>query len=153
MTSDAVLWTYALAPDVEVAPGPGGAFLRTATSRIWIEASDELKVIELLAREANSEAQVHGQVRLDQVSNHNMPRYEALLFRLDRLGLLARSVSSRGGRLASCIPLRPPPEVPLECPLEGELRLSPVAHARADGKAVSLEVPGSWAKMTIHDRN
>jgi SagB-type dehydrogenase family enzyme len=153
MTSDAVLWTYALAPDVEVAPGPGGAFLRTATSRIWIEASDELKVIELLAREANSEVQVHGQVRLDQVSNHNMPRYEALLFRLDRLGLLTRSVSSRGGRLASCIPLRPPPEVPLECPLEGELRLSPVAHARADGKAVSLEVPGSWAKMTIHDRN
>jgi SagB-type dehydrogenase family enzyme len=43
--------------------------------------------------------------------------------------------------------------VPLESPLEGELRLSPLAHARADGKVVSLEVPGSWAKMTIHDRN
>ena len=49
--------------------------------------------------------------------------------------------------------MRPPPEVPLECPLEGELRLSPVAHARADGNVVSLEAPGSWAKMTIHDRN
>jgi hypothetical protein len=91
-------------------------------------------VIELLAREADSEANVDGQVRRDHVSNHNMPRCEGLLFRLDRLGLLARSVSSRGGRLASCIPLRPPPETPLECSLEGELRLSPIAHARVDGK-------------------
>ena len=80
MTSDAVLWTYALAPDVEVATGPGGAFLRTATSRIWIDASDALKVIELLAREGISDSELHGQVRLDHASNRNTPGYEALLF-------------------------------------------------------------------------
>jgi SagB-type dehydrogenase family enzyme len=154
MTSDAVLWTYSLAPDVEVIPGPGGAFLRTATSQIWVEAPDELKVIELLANGAGSEAQLHGEARLEDVDRYNTPRYAALLFRLDRRGLLARSISSWGRRLASCIPLRPPPEVRLEYPpLEGELRLSPVAHARADAKVVCLEAPGSWARMTIHDRN
>ena len=67
MTSDAVLWTYALAPDVEVDPGQSGAFLRTATSQTWVEAADELEVLELLAGAGSSEAQIHAQLRLSRV--------------------------------------------------------------------------------------
>ena len=51
------LWTYALAPDVEVEPGHGGAFLRTAISQTWVEGAGELEVLELLAGAGSSEAQ------------------------------------------------------------------------------------------------
>jgi SagB-type dehydrogenase family enzyme len=153
MTSDAILWTYALAPDVEVYADYGGALLRTPTSQIWIDAAGELKVLELLAGPGSSEAQIHDQLQQGQSDSGSCARGAALLFRLDRRGFLAGSLSSRGRQLASCIPLRPPPEVPLECPLEVPLRLSPRALARLEGKVVSLEAPGSWARIAIHDRN
>jgi SagB-type dehydrogenase family enzyme len=155
MTSDAILWAYALAPGVEVCPSHGGAFVRASTDQIWVEAT-ELKVLGLLAGPGSSEAQIHDRLRDQpgQGDSHSDvgTRCAALLFRLDRLGLLTRGLSSRGRRLVSCVPLRPPPEVLPECALEGPLRLSPCALARADGKAISLEAPGSWARMLLHDR-
>lgn len=58
MTSETVLWTYALAPDVEVHPSHGGALLRTATSQTSVDAAGELEVLELLAGGGSSEAQI-----------------------------------------------------------------------------------------------
>jgi oxazoline/thiazoline dehydrogenase len=152
MPLDAVLWTYALPPDVEINLGRGGAFLRTATGQIWIEAPDELRVIELLADNGSGKAQSRGPIRLDEVSHHSEERSAALLFRLDRLGLLARTLSSFGRRLASCVPTRPPSEFRLECSLGTTLRLSPNAQARVENEIVSLETPGSWARLTLDDR-
>ncbi|MGZ3470627.1 MAG: SagB family peptide dehydrogenase, partial [Isosphaeraceae bacterium] len=80
-------------------------------------------------------------------------RCAALLFRLDRHGLLTRSLSSLGRRLASCVPSRPPPGALAECPPEGPLRLSLRALARAERHGLTLEAPGSWARTTIHDRD
>ncbi len=51
------------------------------------------------------------------------------------------------------MPLRPPPGAPPEQPPEGPLRFSPRALARVDGKLISLEAPGAWARLTIHDRD
>jgi SagB-type dehydrogenase family enzyme len=152
MTSDQVSWTYALAPDVEVEPGLGGASLRTAVDQIWIEGDGELKALERLKGAGGSEAEISELLALDASDSVAGTRGAALLFRLDRLGLLARSLNSRGRRLASCVPARPPPEAPPERPPAGPLRLSPAALARIDGDAVSLEQPGAWAKLTIHDR-
>src|SRR5215471_13297446 len=108
MTSDAILWAYALAPDMEVCPTHRGAFVRTATSQIWVEAT-ELRVLELLAGPGGSEAQIHDRLR-DQPGQGDSDsdvatRCAALLFRLDRLGLLVRGLSSWGRRLVSCVPL------------------------------------------------
>lgn len=153
MTTAAVLWTYALAPDVEVDPGYGGVLLRTATSQTRLEAIGDLEVLELLAGAGSSEAQIHDRLRLGGRDGDAKTRCAALLFRLDRLGLLARGLSSGGRRLASCLPLRPPPEVPPQRPPEGPLRLSPRALARAEGNAVCLEAPGAWATIRIHDRD
>lgn len=153
MTSDSVLRTYALAPDVEVDPRHGGAFLRTATSQIWVEVTAELEVLKLLAGSGSSEAQIQSHLRLKGSDCSAETYCAALLFRLDRLGLLARGLSSSGRRLVSCVPLRPPPDDPPERPPEGPLRLSPCAIARAEANVVSFEVPGSWARMTIHERN
>jgi oxazoline/thiazoline dehydrogenase len=152
MTSDAV-WTYMLAPDVEVHATAKGALLRTATNETWIEAAAELEVLKLLAGGGSSEAQIQSHLRLSESDASAEARCAALLFRLDRLGLLARGLSSSGRRLASCVPLRPPPDGPSERPPEGPLRLSPRALARAEANVVSLEVPGSWARMTMHDRD
>ncbi|WP_426616303.1 SagB family peptide dehydrogenase [Bradyrhizobium sp. McL0616] len=90
---------------------------------------------------------------MDESEGSTTTGRDALLFRLDRLGLLVRSLSSRGRRLASCVPLRPPPAVTLEGLLEEPLRLSPHAYARAEGKIITLEAPGSWARMTFHERS
>jgi SagB-type dehydrogenase family enzyme len=155
MTSDAVLWTYALAPDVNVDLDTlhRGAFLRTATGRTWFDDAREVKILALLAGAGSSEAQIHDQLRLSESDDDIETCCAALLFRLDRLGLLARILSSGGHQLVSCVPLRPPPEPPPEGPPEGLLRLSPRALARAEGNAVCLEAPGSWARVTIHDRD
>jgi oxazoline/thiazoline dehydrogenase len=155
MTSGTTLWTYALAPDVEVCPADGGAFIHTATCQIWLEAT-ELKLLELLAAPDGSDTDIYD--RFDQpvesdLDGDHKKRCAALLFRLDRLGLLTRGLSSRGRRLVSCIPLRPPPRAAPKCALEGPLRLSPRALARVEQEAISLETPGSWAKMLLHDRS
>jgi oxazoline/thiazoline dehydrogenase len=76
-----------------------------------------------------------------------------LLYRLDRLGLLARGLNSGERRLVSCVPLRPPSEPAPQRPPDGPLRLSRRAFARAEGGALLLESPGAWASMTIHDRD
>jgi oxazoline/thiazoline dehydrogenase len=153
MTSDAVQWTYALAPDVQVEPGNGGVFLRTPTNETWLEGAFELDVLELLSGVSRSEAELHVRLRLNGTDDDVETRCAALLFQLDRVGFLARTLNSGGRRLATCGPLRPPPGVPPERPPEGPLRLSPRAFARFEGSLICLEVPGSWATMTIHDRD
>jgi SagB-type dehydrogenase family enzyme len=154
MTSKTALWTYALVPDVEVRPANGGALLRTATTQTWVEvATGELEVLELLAGNGGSEAQLQSHLRLTDTNRNSEARCAALLFRLERLGLLVRCLSSSKRRLISCIPLRPPPDSRPERAPEGPLRLSTRALARAHGGAVSLEAAGSWATMRIHDRD
>jgi oxazoline/thiazoline dehydrogenase len=153
MISDAVLWTYALAPDVKVESGDGGALLRTPIGRIRVEGRFELKILELLAEDGCSEVDVCRQLEPSEPGTSTETSFAALLYLLDRAGLLARGLSSWGRRLVSCIPLRPPPGALPDCPPEGPLRLSPLALARADGGVLSLEAPGSWAKLTIDSRD
>jgi SagB-type dehydrogenase family enzyme len=152
MISNAVIWTYALAPDVEVDPGHGGAFLRTATGQTWIETAGDTEVLELLAGVGSSEVQIRDRLRPQAGESSAETRCAALLFRLDRLGLLARGLSGSGRRLASSVPLRPPPHALLEYPPDEPLQLSPRAIAHAEGNGVTIETPGSWARMVIHDR-
>jgi SagB-type dehydrogenase family enzyme len=153
MTSNAIEWTYALAPDVQVERNDRGAFLRTPTIQTWIEGGVELEVLELLRGAGRSEAELQVHLRLSGADDDRETRCAALLFRLDQRGLLARALTSGGRRLASCVPLRPPHGAPPERPPQGPLRLSPRALARVEREWISLESPGSWARMTIHDRD
>jgi SagB-type dehydrogenase family enzyme len=150
-TSDAVLWTYALAPDVKVWPSDEGAVLVTATSRTWVETG-ELEILERLAGCGSSETELLTRLGLSTADDDAKTRCGALLYRLDHLGLLARGLTSRGRRLVSCIPVRPPHGPLPEHPPDGPLRLSPHALARVQGNEVSLEAAGTWARTTIHDR-
>ena len=151
MTADPVLWTFALAPDVIVDPGDGGAFLRTPTSRTWIEAGSR-GALDRLAGAGASEAEIRDRLEPDE-AGAGETRCGALLYQLESQGLLARSVHSRGRRLASCIPRRPPPEPLTDRPPHGLLRLSRRAFARAGADAVVLETPISWGSVTVHDRD
>jgi oxazoline/thiazoline dehydrogenase len=149
MSSEAVLWTYTLAPDVKVEPCHDGALLLTSTEQMRINSA-EFEVIKRLMEGESSEAQLQRDLAHD-------PEFEtcfaALLYRLDRTGLLARGLVSFRRRLASCIPLRAPLEPPLRPLPELPVRLSPYALVCVCGGAVSLEVPGSWAKMIMHERH
>ncbi len=153
MSSDAVLWTYALAPDVTVDQASGGPVLVTPTSVTRIEPG-ELELLPFLSGSGSSEVQLHDRLRLIQDHGDDREaRCAALLFRLDRMGLLARGLWSGGRPLAWCVPLRPPSAGPPIRPPEGLLRLSPRAFARRAGKVISLEAPAAWARMEIHDRD
>ncbi len=154
MTSDSVHWTYALADDVRVEPGEGGTFLRTPTDQVWIEGGVEIGALELLAGVDRSEAELHARLRSNGSGDDDVEtRGAALLFQLDRLGLLSRTINSQERRLVSCLPLRPPPGPLRERPPDGPLRLSPRALARVDAHVVCVELPGAWARIAIHDRD
>ena len=153
MNSDAVLWTYALAPDVEVEPGHGGAFLRTATSRTWVEDAGEIEVLGLLAGVGSSEADIHDRLRPSASDGDSETRCAALLFRLDRVGLLARGLSSGGRRLVSWSRCARHPRASRSAHPRGRSGFRRGRSHVPRGIAVSLEAPGSWASMTIHDRD
>jgi SagB-type dehydrogenase family enzyme len=152
MNSDTLLRTYALAPDAQVELVSGGAFLRTPTSRNWVASTGELTILELLAGSGISEADICRRLRLTEPDRNAEIQVADVLYRLDRQGLLTRRLNSGGRRLVSCVPLRPPPGTPRESPPEGALRLSPHALACAEEHLISLEAPGSWARIAIHDR-
>jgi SagB-type dehydrogenase family enzyme len=152
MTSGAVVWTFSFAPNVEVEVGARGAFLRTAGNQTRVETSAELEVVKLLAAGGRSEAEIQNQIGVGKAGDGVDTQWAALLFRLDRLGFLTRGLTSRGRCIVSCVPLRPPPGGPPERAPEGGLRLSPAAIGRAEGEGISIEVPGAWAKMIVHDR-
>ncbi len=145
MIAGAQHWTYALATDVKVSRNDCGAVLRTAISETAIAGADELRAIELLAGAGASETQIQSHLGDTQCA--------ALLYRLDRLALLARNLNSRGRRLASCEPRRPPTRALPEGPPPGPFRLSRLALARAEEGTICLEAPGSWARMRFHDRD
>jgi oxazoline/thiazoline dehydrogenase len=152
MTCEAVHWTYALPTDAKLEPSHGGAFLLTAANQMWFDSA-EFEVIKRLTEGDKSETQLQLDLQLKESDPNVTTRCAALLCRLDRAGLLARSLISCGRRLASCVPLRAPLGPPPQFPPEVPVRLSRYALARADTNAISLEVPGSWARMTMHDRH
>src|SRR5262245_30652126 len=151
MSADAGHTSYTLAPDVRVERDAGGAFLRTPISETWIEAGVDLQIVALLDGTTRSEDDLHVQLRRTDTDADT--RCAALLYRLDRLGFLTRTLSSGERRLASCVPLRPASDAPPDRPPEGLLRLSAHALARVDGDLIALEKPGAWARLRIHDRD
>jgi len=151
MTPD-MLWTYGLAPDVAVHTTSRGTLLGTATSRMWLDKPDDRKIVEILSSGGGSEQEIAEHLRVSGSQANIATDCAALLYQLDRLGLLMRRVMAEGSCLASCVPLRPPGPEPLEYPPAGPFRLSPHALARADGPEISVEAPGAWAKLVIHDR-
>jgi SagB-type dehydrogenase family enzyme len=120
---------------------------------MWVEPA-EFELINGLASGGRSETELLQSEQTIERDPNAATRCAALLFRLDRAGLLARSLISGGHRLATCVPLRPPPgPPPPESPPETPVRLSPHAIARAEASAVGLEAPGAWARLILHDRN
>src|SRR5262249_19837553 len=124
MTPD-MPWAYALAPDVAVHATSGGAWLSTATSRMWLDKPVDLRTLEVLAAEGPTRAGIETRLCPSEAETGIATECNALLYQLDRLGLLMRTVTGGQCRLASCVPLRPPPPHPVEYPPEGLFRLSP----------------------------
>jgi oxazoline/thiazoline dehydrogenase len=151
MTTGRQRWTYSLASDVKVCLADRCAILRTAITETRIDGADELRAIELLAAAGGSEAEIQNQFR-SEGPEVPVTSCSALLFRLDRMGLLARTLSDHSRVLATADPMRPPPRALPHQPPTGPLRLSRHALGRIKESAIWVEVPGSWARMTFHDR-
>jgi SagB-type dehydrogenase family enzyme len=153
MTSNGIVWTYALAPDVDVHRAGQEVLLRTAAGQTRIEGIAEIATLDLLAGSGSTEEHIQIRMRSREPHCDADARCAALLYRLERRGLLTRTLSSAGRPLASCVPVRPPPDdLPQHLP-QDPLRLSPHAVARAEAGHMVLDAPGAWAKMLIHDRD
>jgi oxazoline/thiazoline dehydrogenase len=151
MTADRPDWAYALAPDVLIEPDNTGVVLRTATNHFYVEDSGYSLLVNVLKGDGSTAAQLAAalqRARLDAATTS----WEALLFRLDRHGLLLRRLVDRGRNLLSCVPHRPPPPQPPKRISDRVLSLAPEAIARAEGGEICLEVPGAWARIILHDR-
>jgi SagB-type dehydrogenase family enzyme len=148
MTAEPEVWRYTLAPDVSLEEG---AWLATATTHTEVAAGD-LQLIQCLDGSAHTESELCERLHTGEEEEDVEIRCAAILFRLDRLGLLAREVWSGGRRLASCVPRRPAADPLPAHPPDGALRLSSVAFARRAESGVTLDAPTSWATLTIHDR-
>jgi SagB-type dehydrogenase family enzyme len=153
VSTDVVQTSYTLAPDVRVERTDEGAVLRTPISETRIADGVELETVALLDGASRSEADLHARLRLTANHDNAETRCDALLYHLDRLGLLTRMLSSGERRLASCVPLRPASGAPPDRPPAGLLRLSANALARTDGDLIALEKPGAWARLRIHERD
>lgn len=148
MSGEGPGWCFALAPDVALVRDGGAARLRTDTASHPVEGKAEHLLLEALAGEGCTAAAL-AQVQA-QAGPGAMP-WEALLYRLERAGLLRRCLTARGRPLASLVPQRPPP-VPLDdADLPAILRLSPKAVAGAEDGAIVIERPGGWARLVFHD--
>src|SRR4051794_27186235 len=141
MTSDSIVSTYALALDVDVHRAGQEVLLRTAAGQTRIEGIAEIDALDLLAGSGSTEELIQIRMRSREPHCDADARCAALLYRLERRGLLTRTLSSAGRPLASCVPVRPPPDdLPQHLP-QDPLRLSPHAAARAEAGHMVLDVP------------
>ena len=150
MTNGSIDWLYALAPDIEVAADEVGILFRSRTDQVYLEGLGYRVLANVLTGGGATGADLADKLHRAG-ANAAMVPWEALLFRLDQRGLLVRRLRAHGRTLVSCVPCRPPPVRPSASGLDGTLVLAPGAIARADGKEICLEVPGSWARIIIHD--
>jgi hypothetical protein len=151
MTADTPDWAYALAPDVLIEPDNTGVVLRTATNHFYLEDSGYSVLVNVLTGDGSTAAQLAAALQRARLDAATTP-WEALLFRLDRHGLLLRRLRERGRNLLSCVPHRPPPSQPPKTISDRVLSLAPEAIARPEGGEICLEVPGAWARIILHDR-
>ena len=141
-------WHFGLAPDAVLVRDGGVARLQTATGSYPVAGEAEGRLLEALGGEGCTAGAL---ARVQAQEGPGALPWEALLYRLDRAGLLRRCLTAHGHPLASLVPQRPPP-VALDDPgLPAILRLSPTAVARAEGGAIALERPGGWARLVFHD--
>ncbi|MFM7169299.1 MAG: SagB family peptide dehydrogenase [Cyanobium sp.] len=70
---------------------------------------------------------------------------------LDRRGWLVRHLWWGDRRMLSCLPLRPPPQVPSGALPSGRIQLSRSALIRCGEVGWELASAGAWAKLLIHD--
>jgi SagB-type dehydrogenase family enzyme len=72
-------------------------------------------------------------------------------FELDAAGYLVRTLHGRSGPLATCHPRRAPDRTMPTATFDRVLRLSYEAVARGEKGKITLENPGAWARLVIHD--
>lgn len=136
MSGNTLCWTAFLAPDVRVVPHAHGMRLQTATQHVALSPAEAREVAAtLMAPSAQDAAARDSGVARD---------------RLDRLGLLAHRLQG-DGPILTCLPLRAPPGPPPKAAIQGHLRLSSHAILRPFEGHFSLERPGGWARLTLHD--
>lgn len=154
MISSAARWIYALAPDVRLECSETGTLLRSATDVTRLALDDgEIAMLRCLATGGGTDAVLRSAYHSTRPGGDAENACAALLYRLERAGLLARGIACDGHPLAWCVPSRAPAGPAPEQPPRGELRLSPFVVARTDGGTLSLETPGGWARVALQDRD
>lgn len=148
-----IAWTYKLAPDVHIQEDDGGMLVRAGVQKALFSTSAEIAVLGLLTSEDGvSETLLRNRIAaLGQADNADILA-PALLFKLESMGVLGRTLFEAGEPCVSISPLRAPRNSMRTEPPSGQLRLSPYVVAEPKEGQFVIQVPGAWASFGFHDR-
>ncbi|MEP2031510.1 MAG: SagB family peptide dehydrogenase [Paracoccaceae bacterium] len=153
MDFDAIVLTFSLLPGLDVSGSGKEAFVSVAQSSHKMGGPLEYRILTRLANGRCTEAQLVALPDLKATGVQAVECCAALLFKLDQLGFLVRTVNEGARVLISSVPNRAHLMRHPELSLTGPLRLSPFAMLQEHMGEMSLEAPGGWARVTLHDRD
>lgn len=141
--TDPARWFRRLAPDVRVDTDAAGMVLRTATDQITLGPQDAWVVADtLLSRGGTARA---------APPDRSAPAATAIVDQLDQRGLVAHRLDAGAGHVLTCIPLRACPGPKPRSAPSGKIHMASQAFLRARDGGLSLEMPGAWARIAIHE--
>lgn len=148
MADEPTRWTCILAPDVRVTTNVRGMTLQTAAGHVKLPPEDAVWVANTLFEPGQTE---NRDLKSGAPADVPAPENGSPLDHLDRQGLVAHRLDGSFGAVVTCIPLRPPRGPRPHRKITGQIALAPQAMLRARDGGLSLEMPGAWARIVVHD--
>lgn len=148
MSAPSMTWRYSLAQGVDSRDNSDSTLVRTADGWHRIETGSKAQIAAILSHQRLSESE------LDDVlcASGTATSAASVLYQLEQSGVLNRHLYDSGRCLVSCLPLRAPTGSMARSLPEGVLWLCEFTSARRMDNVLSLENPGHWATVAIHDR-
>ncbi len=141
--TDPPQWSRCLAPDVRVVTDASGMVLRTTTDHVTLGAQDAVMIADTLLSQRDT-------ARADTLDGSTRAG-TAVVDQLDQRGLVAHRLNDDAAPVLTCIPLRASPGAKPRSAPSGKILMAPQAFLRAHDGGLSLEMPGAWARIAIHD--
>ncbi|KIC47370.1 hypothetical protein RA28_06985 [Ruegeria sp. ANG-S4] len=135
-------WSYGLVRDVALETSEDHVLIRTPARTLRFAGKENAELVRLLAKGDAAEDALGAAVNASDMC-------AALLFRLDQIGLLIRSLLHEGRRIAACVPHRAPEHGLPQSLSAPTLQLSSRVILQPVDLGYRVYVPGSWAEIEI----
>lgn len=146
-----IRWKRILAPDVQVFTDTNGMTLQTATGHVKLAHADAVSVASAFVETDQHTVPSADNPNSNTSANASRLADTKILIRIDRLGLVAHRLEILDNPVLTCIPLRSASSPRPDRAMTEQINLAPQAVLRARDCCLSLEMPGAWARIAVHD--